>query len=162
MLTANKLREKYELGFIRIFDAPVEDVWRAWAKPEYFRRWWGPEGFTSHNNKLDFHIGGKLLWNVRSPEGKDYYAAGIYREVVPLKRIVVFLSFADEEGNILPASHYDLYGEWPTVSILTVNFDNMDGKTRMIVRRSGVPEQVKESAVKAWNESLDKLGKSLK
>jgi hypothetical protein len=75
---------------------------------------------------------------------------------------VISLSFADEEGNIVPASHYGFYGEWPTVSILTIIFDNMDGKTRMMVRESGIPEQIKDSAVKAWNESLDKLEKSLK
>ncbi len=30
----------------RVFDAPVELVWKAWSDPEYVRQWWGPTGFT--------------------------------------------------------------------------------------------------------------------
>lgn len=147
MSTANTVREKYELGFMRILDAPVERVWRAWAEPEFFQLWWGPQSFTSHHNKIDFHIGGKFLWNIRSPEGSDIYSTGIYREVIPLKRIVMQRSFADKNGNIVPASHYQLFGDWPTVTIITVTFESLNTKTRMTVHESGIPEDAKEQAV---------------
>jgi uncharacterized protein YndB with AHSA1/START domain len=161
MSTANRIQEKYELGFIRIFDAPVERVWRAWSEPEFFKRWWGPEGYTSHDNIIEFRVGGKFLWNTRSPQGKDIYYTGIYREIVPEKRIVASKSFADAQGNIVPASYYCLFGDWPTVAILTAVFDIVDHKTRMTLRESGVPEEVKEDIVENWNGSLVKLAKSL-
>lgn len=162
MSTASKIREKYELGFIRIFEAPVERVWRGWAEPDFFKRWWGPEGYTSHDNKIDFHAGGKFLWNTRSPEGKDYYSAGIYREIIPFKSIVLSRSFADEKGNIVSASHYGLFGDWPTVTIITVVFESLNGKTRMTLHESGIPEDVRERMVESWNESLARLAKALK
>jgi uncharacterized protein YndB with AHSA1/START domain len=31
----------------RVFNAPVEQVWKAWSDAEQVMRWWGPEGFTS-------------------------------------------------------------------------------------------------------------------
>lgn len=34
-----------DLVVTRIFDAPVERVWKAWSEPEAVREWWGPTGF---------------------------------------------------------------------------------------------------------------------
>jgi hypothetical protein len=39
--------KKRDLIVIRVFDAPVEQVWKAWSDPSYVMQWWGPEGFTS-------------------------------------------------------------------------------------------------------------------
>ena len=60
-----------ELVVTRIFDAPVELVWKAWTEPERVMRWWGPKGYTSPAASIDFRVGGKYLWAMRSPEGQD-------------------------------------------------------------------------------------------
>jgi uncharacterized protein YndB with AHSA1/START domain len=39
---------------------------------------------------------------------KDFWNTGIYREVVPMEKIVTTISFADEHGNTVPASHYSM------------------------------------------------------
>ena len=39
--------EEQALVIERIFDAPRELVWKAWAEPEHFMRWYGPKGFTT-------------------------------------------------------------------------------------------------------------------
>jgi uncharacterized protein YndB with AHSA1/START domain len=36
-------RNKQDLVFTRIFDAPVALVWRAWVDPEMVKQWWGPK-----------------------------------------------------------------------------------------------------------------------
>ncbi|MGE5072645.1 MAG: SRPBCC domain-containing protein [Anaerolineae bacterium] len=38
---------KEDLVVTRIFDAPLELVWRAWTDPNEVRRWWGPKDYTS-------------------------------------------------------------------------------------------------------------------
>jgi uncharacterized protein YndB with AHSA1/START domain len=38
----------------RSFDAPVEQVWKAWSESEQVKRWWGPTGFTCPVAKMDF------------------------------------------------------------------------------------------------------------
>ncbi len=42
----------------RVYNAPVEDVWRAWSEPELVKRWWGPDRFTCPIAKIDFREGG--------------------------------------------------------------------------------------------------------
>ena len=52
----------------RIFDAPVDEVWKAWSDPEYVMRWWGAAGFTSPSAEIDFRVGGVSLVCMRAPE----------------------------------------------------------------------------------------------
>jgi hypothetical protein len=39
------LANEWHLVVTRVFDAPVEQVWKAWFDPSYVMQWWGPEGF---------------------------------------------------------------------------------------------------------------------
>ncbi len=153
-----------ELVITRVFDAPRELVWKAWTDPEHVMRWWGPKGYTSPVCKIDFRVGGKYLFCMRSPEGKDYWSTGTYREIIPPEKIVVTDSFADSEGNVVPASEYGMPGEFPLELQVTVTFEDLgDGKTKMTLRHVGLPEgQMGEMAADGWNQSFDKLAESLK
>jgi uncharacterized protein YndB with AHSA1/START domain len=97
-----------ELVINRTFNAPRELVWKAWTEPERLIRWWGPKGFTAPSCTLDLRVGGTYLYCMRSLEGQDYWNTGVYREIVVPERIVCSDSFADEKGNVVPATHYDM------------------------------------------------------
>lgn len=77
-----------ELMITRIFEAPRDLVWQAWTDPALVVRWWGPKVLTTPVAKIDLHVGGKYLYVMRSPEGEDFWGTGVYREIVPLERIV--------------------------------------------------------------------------
>src|SRR3989344_590653 len=100
------------LTIVRVFDAPRELVWKAWSDPELYKKWFGPKTFTSPVVKMDFRVGGKILGCMRGMEGdfkgKDFWSTGTYKEIVPMKKIVTTDSFADEHGNVVPASHYGM------------------------------------------------------
>ncbi|HEV8575243.1 MAG TPA: SRPBCC domain-containing protein [Dehalococcoidia bacterium] len=149
----------------RVFDAPRELVWKAWTDPEQAMRWWGPKGFTSPACEIDFRVGGKCLFAMQSPdfnEGRPIWSTGVYREIVPLERIVVTDSFADENGNVVPATHYGMTEDFPLEMLVTVTFEDVDGKTRMTLRHEGLPAgEMKDGAGVGWNESFDKLAASL-
>ncbi len=66
-------------------------------------RWWGPKGFTSPACRIDLRVGGKYLFCTRSPDGRDFWSTGVYREILEPERIVCTDSFADEEGNVVSA-----------------------------------------------------------
>jgi len=102
-----------EIAMTRSFDAPRELVFDALTKPEHLVRWWGPKGYSCPACKIDFRVGGAWLACMRSPEGQDIWSTGVYREIVPLERIVSTDSFADAEGNVVPASHYGIPGDFP-------------------------------------------------
>lgn len=146
----------------REFDAPVEAVWKAWTDPEHLMRWWGPNGFTSPACKIDLRVGGAWFNCMRSPEGREFWSTGVYREIVPLERIVTTDSFADENGNVVPATHYGMGEDVPLEMLITVTFEDAGGKTKMKLRHEGLPAgEMSEGASVGWNESFDKLAESL-
>jgi uncharacterized protein YndB with AHSA1/START domain len=151
-----------EFVIIRIFDAPRELVWEAWTNCEHLQRWWGPKTFTAPACKIDLRVGGRYLFCMRSPEGQDFWSTGVYREIVPPARLVYTDNFADEKGNVVPASHYGMPGEWSHAMLVTVTLEDEAGKTRMTLRNSGIPAGImSEMANAGWNGSFDKLADSL-
>jgi uncharacterized protein YndB with AHSA1/START domain len=146
----------------REFAAPRERVWMAWTVPDLVMRWWGPKGFTTPVCRISLRVGGSYLTCMRSPEGKDYWSTGVYREIVPLERIVATDSFADEKGNIVPATTYGMSPDFPPEMLFSVTFEEIEGKTKLRLRHSGLPPGPDmEGAREGWNQSLDKLAELL-
>lgn len=151
-----------ELKITRIFDAPVELVWRAWTDPASTMRWWGPKDFTTPLIRMDFRVGGTYLYDMRSPEGKDFWDTGTILNIDPMKKIVLTDSFSDENGNVVPASHYGMTGDFPMEALVTVTFRNQKGKTKFTLHYEGIPPgEILEQARAGWNESFDKLDRVL-
>ena len=152
-----------ELVITRAFDAPRELVWNVWSDPLHLAKWWGPKDFTTPVCMIDFRVGGKYLYCMRSPEGRDCWNTGIYEEIVEPDRFSCTDSFADEEGNIVPASYYGMDGDWPLALHLTVIFEESEGGTKLTLRHTGIPAgQMSELTDAGWNESLDKMAEVLR
>lgn len=151
-----------ELVITRVFNAPRKLVWKAWTEPEHFKKWWGPKNFTSPVCKIDLRVGGAYLSCMHSPEGQDFWSTGVYREIVPLERLVYTDSFSDAQGNVVPASHYGMPGDFPLEMLVTVSFEEDGGKTRMTLRHTGLPATMNDMTNAGWNESFDKLAESLR
>jgi uncharacterized protein YndB with AHSA1/START domain len=152
-----------ELVITREFNAPREEVWKAWTDPELVKRWWGPKGFTAPVSTIDLRVGGTYLNCMRSPEGKDFWSTGVYREIVPLEKVVCSDSFADEKGNVVPASYYGMSGDFPLELQITVTFEDVGRRTGLTLRHAGIPaDEMREMTKAGWNESFDKLAEILK
>jgi|SRR5215203_1625318 len=125
-------------------------------------RWWGPKGFTTPFCAVDLREGGVFLYCMRSPEGRDFWGRGVFREIVVPERIVFAMSFADAGGNVVPATHYGMSPEWPLETLLTVAFEEAAGKTRATLRYEGVPPGAdRDGTRQGWSESLERLGEYL-
>jgi uncharacterized protein YndB with AHSA1/START domain len=163
MAAQNQDGDRTELTITRIFDAPRERVWKAWTDPEWAKRWWGPEHFTSPVCRIDLRVGGAYLFCMRSPEGQDFWSTGVYSKIVPLERLVCTDSFADEKGNVVPASYYGMESDLPLELQVTVTFEDQGGKTTMTLKHAGFPEgEMREMAAAGWNTSFDKLATSVR
>lgn len=148
----------------RVFDAPRELVWKAWTDPKHVARWWGPHTFTNPVCELDVRPGGLHRIVMRSPDGSEYPCKGVYREVVPPKR----LAYADDMSE-MPEEWHDLVNpdrdrsRPPTLECLvTVTFEAQGAKTLLTIRtRFASPEiraaMVKLQMVEGWTESLERL-----
>lgn len=100
---------------------------------------------------------------MHSPDGQDFWSTGVYREIVPLERIVYIDSFADEKSKAVPPSYYGMSADLPLEYQMILTFEEHDGKTKMTLRHAGLPEgQMSESAKAGWNQSFDKLAESLR
>lgn len=72
----------------RVLDAPRPLVFRAWIDPAHLVRWWGPDGFTVPECKMDWRVGGAWRTCMRSPDGNEYRVRSAYREIVKPERLV--------------------------------------------------------------------------
>lgn len=169
MVKKNKTKKAQpELVITRVFDAPRELVWKAWTEPGIVKKWWGPKIFKAPAIEIDFRVGGKYLFCMQSDVGeevwkKGIWSTGIYKEIVPMEKIVCTDSFADEKGNVVPATRYGMSADFPMEMLITATFKDYDkGKTEMMLRHEGMPASDIEGARQGWNESLDKLAEALK
>jgi len=142
----------------RVFDAPRELVFRAWTEPDRLQNWWSPKGFTCPVSKIDLRPGGSYLNCMRSPEGKDFWSRGVYREIAEPSHIVCTDSFADENGNPVSPEDYGMSPDWPAEALIDVTFAEQDGKTKLTLCHSPIkPGRERDMCDQGWNECLDKL-----
>src|SRR6187431_1393201 len=104
---------RHELVIHRVFDLPINKLWKALTEAEEFKKWWGPKDFTCPSSKMDAKVGGKYLNCMRGPDGKEYWSTGVVKEFVPERKLVITDSFSDERGNIISASELGMPGDWP-------------------------------------------------
>lgn len=160
MTNTNQKENRKELVITRILDAPRELLWKAWTEPKHMMSWWGPKFFTSPVYKIDLHVGGEYLSCMRSPEGKDFWSKGIFREIVEPELLVMTDSFSDENGNMVSATYHGLSPDFPLETLITVIFEEYEGKTKLTVKHSGIEkisDNDRSNMQEGWNQSLDKL-----
>jgi uncharacterized protein YndB with AHSA1/START domain len=153
---------KNEITVSRLIDAPQDAVFRAWTEPARLKRWWGPKGFTTPHCTVDLRMGGLFHYCMRSPEGKDYWGRGIYREVSAPDRIAYMDSFADEAGEAVEPTAYGMSEDFPADALVTVEFSREEDKTKVTVRHAlpaSAPER--EACQQGWMEMLERLEEEL-
>ena len=159
----NTTSESQKIVITRTFDSPLTDVWSTWTDQERVKSWWGPKGYTAPSVDIDFRTGGRYLLCMRSPEGKDFWSTGVYREIVPQRKIVSSDSFSDEKGNVVGPEYYDMPAGLAKEALITVEFEEQQGRTNLTLHHFGIPEgEWAEMCTTGWNESFDKLEASLK
>ena len=142
-----------QIVITRVFDAPRELVWKVWTQPEHVARWWGPRGFTTTVTEMDLRPGGKWRYVMHGPDGNDYPVHGVFREVVPMERIVTTDEFDD---NWQPPQPVDL----PKGIVATAVFESAGYRTKLTltITHPTVEDRKKHEAmgvVGGWNSSLD-------
>ena len=134
----------------RVLDAPRERVFEAWTRPEHLTKWFGPRDFSAPDVSVDLRPGGTWRVCIRSPEGRDYWMHGVYREIVPPERLV--FTHVWEEGHDSP-------GHETTVSL---TFEDQGGKTKLTFHKAvleSVAERISQGT--GWSECLDRLAQLL-
>jgi len=159
--------KKRDLVFTRVFNAPVERVWKAWTDPQQVMQWWGPTGFTSPFAKMDVREGGTSLVCMRAPKefqgGRDMYSTWTYTKIVPLREIEYLHHFADKDGNRVAPATMGLPPDMPEEVRNLVTFKAVGGnKTELTVTEYDWPlGQMMEMSKIGMEQCLDKMAASL-
>lgn len=148
----------------RHFDAPRALLWQCWMDPSHLARWWGPRFVTCPVCDIDPRVGGRFRIVMRDGQGNDYPMTGIFREIVPLERIVK----EDDTSGHSPEWH-DLVdpdrqgqGQRSIPMVTTVTFADEAGGTRLTVATTFPSTRIRDGFARAgmaqgWGASLDKL-----
>ena len=87
-----------EIVVMRIFDAPREMVFEAWADPKQLVQWFGPEGFTTTVESFDLREGGEWVQVMHGPDGTNYPCAALFTEVTP-PEVIAYFNRGGREGE---------------------------------------------------------------
>lgn len=156
--TSNKQTKDTEIVITREFSAPRQLVWDVWTEPKHVEKWFGPKGFTTRVESVDFKVGGKWKYVMVGPDGTEYPSVGVFREIVPIEKIVSTDEFGEGFEEIESVKNIDL----PQGMIATTLFDDLGERTKLtiIVSHPTVEDREKHEAmgvVDGWNTTLDKM-----
>jgi uncharacterized protein YndB with AHSA1/START domain len=135
-----------EIVIERVFDAPRELVWEVWTKPEHIAQWWGPNGFTTTIETMDFRVGGAWIHIMRGPDGVDYPNNSVFREIIEPERIVFAHGGRRKDGssaNFLSTWTFEALGNQTKVT-MRVLFDT-SAEHDVAVREIGAIEGGKQT-----------------
>jgi uncharacterized protein YndB with AHSA1/START domain len=90
-----------EIVMTRVFDAPRRLVFDALTKPELFKRWFGPRGWSLAVYEADLRVGGAWRSVLRRADGTEMGMRDVYQEIAPPERFVSTESFDDYPGESL-------------------------------------------------------------
>jgi uncharacterized protein YndB with AHSA1/START domain len=158
-MTKNIVNETERMVVTRVFDAPRELVWKAWTDPKYVMQWWGPKGFTSPSCEIDFRVGGKFLFCMRTPDGQEGWNGGEYHEIVLHEKIVSSMYFSDSKGNRLDPAQYGSEHEAIDDAHDVVLFEDIgNGQTKLtFIGNETMQNAIQSGQLEGWKETLDKV-----
>jgi uncharacterized protein YndB with AHSA1/START domain len=143
------LRHKPALSIERHYAAAPEKVWRAWTDPQAVKRWWGPEaGDPVSLAELDVRVGGRFRIVFGGPEGRLHECAGIYKEVVPNRKLVFTWCWPNSTPD--------------RVSLITILFDPAGAGTHLVFRHEQFfDEAARDGHKRGWTQTFAKLDEFL-
>jgi uncharacterized protein YndB with AHSA1/START domain len=116
--TTTVYSEGGDLVFERTFDAPREQVWKAFTDPDLIPRWWGPHGTATTVVEMDVRPGGTWRYISRGADRDDVTFYGEYLEIEPPKGFTWTFMF-------------DVEGVGPQGGPETFTFEDVGGKTKV-------------------------------
>lgn len=134
------------LEIVRLFDAPRGLVYAAWTDQVHSTKW-APHDMRIIHAEADLRVGGKMRVGMRAPDGAEHWEGGVYREIVPNRRLVFTHAWEDGKGGRSPET------------LVRIEFEDASiGKTRMTFRQTGFGSaKSREGHSHGWNEAFDSL-----
>lgn len=126
------------------YSAPVETLFTAFTNPEILKNWYCPEGLSIPEIVADVRVGGKHRVVMLAPDGNKHIANGIYKEVVPGKKLVYTWKWEGQNAD----------------TTVTIEFFPQGSNTEVVLTHEGLHDEKEvQMHTKGWTSCLMKLGK---
>jgi uncharacterized protein YndB with AHSA1/START domain len=144
----------------RLFDAPIERVWRAFTTDADVTRWWGPDGFTAPHVRMDAREGGASVVCMRSPEGHDMWMRWDYTVVNAPHRLEYVQNISDAEGNHVDPVSIGMPPDFPRDVATVVALRAVGDQTELVMtEHTTTSAQMMEMSRLGLEQCMDKMGK---
>lgn len=154
---------KKEIIVKRVFDAPVELVWKVITDAELIKRWWGPDHFSCPTAKINFHEGGTSLLCMRAPKefgGQDWYNIWTYKKIILNEKIEYIQNLSDENGKLVDPVKLGMPADFPKDTETMITLKNIGaGKTEMTFKEFADFGQMFDQAKLGLEQCIDKMAK---
>jgi uncharacterized protein YndB with AHSA1/START domain len=129
----------------RIFDAPREEVFKAWTDPDEVAKWYGPESFDTPREKvhIELRVGGRYELTMVQRGGGEFPIGYDIIELVEPELLVLRSDPMPEMGMHEP-------------TVTRVELHDHGGKTRMTLSDGPYPAGGGHAEA-GWNAAFDKL-----
>jgi uncharacterized protein YndB with AHSA1/START domain len=149
-MDAHAAAEPEHVAITHVFDAPMEEVFRAWTDPDELSMWYGPAAMRTPRERIriDLRVGGRYELTMVSLDGDREFAIGYeILELSPPKLLVL-------RSDPMPgAGSHDS----PTVR---VELEDVGGQTRMTLT-DGPLVFGRTHAEAGYRAAIDKLASHL-
>jgi uncharacterized protein YndB with AHSA1/START domain len=136
----------------RLFQAPLNQVYRAWTDPALMNIWFHPNPEMTSVCSVDLRVGGRYEVQMHPKEGDPFIVGGVYEEVIPEEKLAFTWRWLHDEGE-----------EPNEETLVTVYFRAVDGgqtELTLLHERFGSVEE-RDSHTWGWQETFNRLEEAL-
>ena len=128
---------------VRKIKASPARIYAAITQPEQMIQWWGLDAGPTLSAEADVRPGGRFSVVFRTLDGNEYNPTGVYREVVPDRKLVFTWEWRSMDDHD---------------SLVTFRLEPFEGGTELTLIHEQLPnEEACVSHEWGWNAVLDKL-----
>ncbi len=140
------MSEDITLTINRVFDAPIQIVYDAWADPKQCAKWCCPGPYQVTFRDADVQVGGSYRTGMKYGDEAEKIYGGKFLEVDPPTKLVFEHHWDDTEDYKYPHT------------VCTVELKDANGKTEMTFTQTGFNvEAEKTGHNEGWSSIFDKL-----
>lgn len=145
--TSSVLDDSKILLITRAFSAPLDAVFDAWSDGESLKQWCAPRGFDILEYEGQVLAGQGWHATLKSLDGVEVCARGIFREIIPDQRIVFTHGWEDDGDEV------------SRETVITVTFGDLGPAQTELVFCQGVFRTIeaRERHRNGWREIFDRL-----
>ncbi len=133
------------LEFKRVLSAAPPVAFEAFTASGQLAKWWGPQGFTTHELKFTARVGDSYRIKMQPPEGDPFYLTGQFRDVDPPACLAYTFVWEDPDPDDVE-------------TLVELSFRDLGESTEVVfIQGPFKTEARRELHRNGWTDGLEKL-----